>query len=275
MKKIAFLLLSCCLLCISCKEKDKIVAQYHQSKFYLSELNEQMPSGLSTEDSVNLAKLIIDDWITDQIILEDAEKTLKRRDKNFRKELNAYRNTLIRQKYFETLTADSKKFAVRDAEVKAEIDKHANHPQDNREIVQLNYVKMSPQSALYKEMKSILFDEKRRMTEKKRIETLCGDSLEYFIEDDKWLFWNDIHKEIPIDFTGKDKKEYDYPFCFEKKVGKDSYLVVILAYKSQQTGEESQEYFESIRTMLVQKKKTDFINQHITQLTKQKLRTHK
>ena len=270
----AFLTLACCFLCVSCKEKDKVIAQYHQSKFYLSELREQLPGGLSSEDSVNLAKLIIDDWITDQIILEEAEKSLKKRDKNFSKELEAYRKTLLRQKYFEQLTSDPKQFVVSDAEVQEEISRHATRPNDNREIVQLNYVKLSPHSSQYKELKSILFDEKRRLTEKKRIEALCGDSLEYFIEDDKWLFWNDIHKEIPIDFSGKDKKEYDYPFCFEKNVGEDNYLVTILGYKSQQTGDESQEYFESIRTMLIQQKKTDFINQHIAKLTKEKLKTH-
>ena len=274
MKRIAFVCLLCCLFCISCKEKDPVVAQYHQSKLYLSELRAQMPSGLAPEDSTLLARQMIEDWLTDQMILEEADKVLPLKDKHFEKEMSAYRKTLLRQRFFDYLTSDPKLFQVSDEEVKREIDRHGNSADDHREIVQLNYVKLSQQSPYYQEVKSILFDEKRRLTEKKRIETVCGDSLEYFIEDDKWLFWRDVHQEIPIDFSGKDKKGYDYPLCYEKKVGNEVYLLVILGYKSKQAGDESREYVESIRTMLEQQKKADFIQKYITKLAQQKLKAH-
>lgn len=256
-----------CLLCLcaSCKKKDKSVAEYNHHRLYLSELRAMLPEGLSVEDSLQFCQHIIDSWLTDQIILEEAQKSLSLKDKNFDRQLAEYRASLLKQKYFEQITSDPKLFAVSDAEVRKAISQSQGKLLVDREIVQLNYVKVSQKSAPYAELKSILFDESRRGVEKATIEKLCGDSLEYFIEDDQWLYWSDVQQEIPI--TLESSKNYDFPLYFEKKVDDAGYLVVVLDYRSGQTGEESDEYFESMRTMLIQQKKNDYINKKIKELT--------
>ena len=66
-----------------CNRDDKVVAEANRHKLYLSEVRAQMPNGLSAEDSALLSQKVIDDWITEELILAEAEKQLSPKEKNF------------------------------------------------------------------------------------------------------------------------------------------------------------------------------------------------
>lgn len=265
-RKLVWSVVLVCILLTACRQKDDhVVAQVYSHKLYASEVQALLPSGLPTEDSLAFASRIIDSWINDQIILIEAEKTLKMRDKNFQKELTEYRNALIRNKYLEHLASDTNALYVTDNEVRATIAQARTNYVNEKEIVRINYVKVSQESPIKEKIKEILFDEERRLIEKDKIADLCGDSVEYFIDDDTWLFWDDIQMEVDIDIPNK-SEDYIQPEYIEKNSNDACYLIVILGYKSEQTGADSRDYFESVRTMLIQKKKTEYINKTINEL---------
>lgn len=249
-----------------CQQKDPVVASVSNHKLFASEVKSQIPSGLPAKDSVALASQLISDWITEQLILDQAEKELSFSEKNFDKEMEAYRRSLLKQRYYEKITSDPTRFRVSDDEVRQAIAQSRGTLVSPKDIIQLNYIKLSQTSSLLDEFRAILSDENRRLTEKERIKSLCGDSIEYFIDDDQWLFLEDVELEANIGF--EKNEDYDFPSYKEKTVDNDIYLIVLLDYKSKQTGEESKDYFESVRTMLIQKKKTEFLNQHINELLK-------
>lgn len=254
------------MLLTSCQQKkDRIVAQVYNHKLYASEVRALLPSGLTTDDSLAFASRIIDSWISEQIILFEAEKKLSMRDKNFQKEMAEYRNSLIRSKFLEKITSDTNLFYVTDEEVHAVIAQARTNYVNEKEIVRINYVKVAQNSPIKEKVKEILFDEDRRLFEKDRIAELCADSVEYFIDDDTWLFWDDIQLEVNIDIQNR-TDNFNQPEYIEKSSNDACYLIVILGYKSEQTGADSRDYFESVRTMLIQKKKTEFINQTIDEL---------
>lgn len=245
-----------------------MVAQVYSHKLYASEVQALLPTGLSTDDSLAYASKIIDSWISEQIVLSEAEKRLSMRDKNFQKQMAEYRDALIRSKYLEMLTSDTNQFYVTDEEVYAAISQARTNYVNEKEIVRINYVKVSTDSPIKKKVKEILFDEDRRLLEKDRLIELCADSIEYFLDDDTWLFWDDIQLEVDIDIHNKSENPVQ-PEYIEKNSDKSCYLIVILGYKSEQTGADSRNYFESVRTMLIQKKKTEFINKTIGELYQQ------
>ena len=250
----------------SCQpKKDRIVAQVYNHKLYASEVRALLPSGLTTDDSLAFASRIIDSWISEQIILFEAEKRLSMRDKNFQKEMAEYRNSLIRSRYLEKITSDTNLFYVTNEEVYAAIAQARTNYVNEKEIVRINYVKVAQNSPIKEKVKEILFDEDRRLLEKDRIAELCADSVEYFIDDNTWLFWDDIQLEVDIDIQNK-TDHFNQPEYIEKNNNDACYLIVILGYKSEQTGADSRDYFESVRAMLIQKKKTEFINKTIDEL---------
>ena len=257
-------LLPLCLLA-GCRHDDLVVAEVHNHKLYASEVGQLVPAGLSRADSADFAQHVIDDWIMEQVILAEAEKTLTVREKVFDKELEEYRKTLLKNRYFEKITADAEKFKVSDEEVRAAIRQTKVNLVSDKEIVKINYVKLPRHAAVRDELKEILFDDARRITEKERIAELCADSIEYFITDDQWLFWEDIQLETGITLD-KNSQRLDFPLTFEKVVNEDEYLIVILDFRAETTGDESKDYFESVRTMLIQQKKNQFIQKRMKAL---------
>ena len=265
MKRAALFFLFLLCLLAGCRHDDLVVAEVHNHKLYASEVGQLVPAGLSRADSADFAQHVIDDWIMEQVILAEAEKTLTVKEKVFDKELEEYRKTLLRNRYFEKITADAEKFKVSDEEVRAAIRQSKVNLVSDKEIVKINYVKLPRHAAVRDELKEILFDDARRITEKERIAELCSDSIEYFITDDQWLFWEDIQLETGIALD-KNSQRLDFPLTFEKVVNEDEYLIVILDFRSETTGDESKDYFESVRTMLIQQKKNQFIQKRMKEL---------
>lgn len=255
-----FLLLFCF---TACQKKDRVVAEIYYHKLYASEVAAQIPPGFSDDDSIALANSIIHDWIVEQIVLHDANEELSLAEKDCTKELEMYRKNILKQKYFDKITADTSLYNVSDEEVINFIKTTNGKWEAERNLVKINYIKIAKNSSIIPKIKEIFFDESRRVMEKSEIENLCADSVEYFIDDDQWLSWDDIQQEVDVELP---KRDQQFPKCIEKVQGQSCYLMVILAYKSDQASTESNAYIENVRNLLIQKKKAEFIQQHVEKL---------
>ena len=269
-----FILLLCLLsLCLSsCKQKDTVVAEAYHAKLYLSQLAAQIPDSFSPADSAQLAQILIEDWIKQQIILHEAKQALPLKSQNFEKEIDEYKNTLLVNTYFNFLTSDSGQFTVSDDELEQFIKKYESRYTVNREIIKINYVKTARDSKLIKELKELLFDDDRRTEEKQRIEELCADSIEYFLEDNTWLYLDDIQNEFPIEIKNKESILSQNKYI-ETEDSDYHYLIVFLDYKSRRTINEAEEEIAAARMMLTQQKKQNFVNQKIEELMQKSMQS--
>lgn len=269
-----FILLLCLLsLCLSsCKQKDTVVAEAYHAKLYLSQLAAQIPDSFSPADSAQLAQILIEDWIKQQIILHEAKQALPLKSQNFEKEIDEYKNTLLVNTYFNFLTSDSSQFTVSDDELEQFIKKYESRYTVNREIIKINYVKTARDSKLIKELKELLFDDDRRTEEKQRIEELCADSIEYFLEDNTWLYLDDIQNEFPIEIKNKESILSQNKYI-ETEDSDYHYLIVFLDYKSRRTINETEEEIAAARMMLTQQKKQNFVNQKIEELMRKSMQS--
>lgn len=269
-----FILLLCLLsLCLSsCKQKDTVVAEAYHAKLYLSQLAAQIPDSFSPADSAQLAQILIEDWIKQQIILHEAKQALPLKSQNFEKEIDEYKNTLLVNTYFNFLTSDSGQFTVSDDELEQFIKKYESRYTVNREIIKINYVKTARDSKLIKELKELLFDDDQRTEEKQRIEELCADSIEYFLEDNTWLYLDDIQNEFPIEIKNKESIQSQNKYI-ETEDSDYHYLIVFLDYKSRRTINETEEEIAAARMMLTQQKKQNFVNQKIEELVQKSMQS--
>ena len=261
MKKLVLLL--AVLLCLtSCKKsKDPVVAQVYYHKLYLSEICENMPTGLSVEDSLALVNDFIDSWIKEQLVIHDAEKHLSVREKNFDRQLEEYRNHLLVNAYYDKLLSDTSVFKISESEMKSYVKSFGKQYTVDKEIVKVNYVKLSKGSKLVGPVKSILFDENRRETEKETLVAMLGDSIEYLVED-TWLYLEDLQNDVSFDFDPSiSSQKY-----VEKQVGDNYYLLVILDYKSQRSVSETEEEQAAARMMLLNQRKKQFIDDYVNKL---------
>ena len=250
------------LLAFACAQhEDPLVAEVYSMRLYASEVAELIPEGLNKEDSLKMSLHIVDEWIKKQIILHEAQETLSIKEKNFKKEIENLKKDLLLQAYYLKITSDSTLFTISDKEIDSFLKQFDDNIEDDKEeFLKLNYVRLSPSSKILKEVKAILFDETRRLTEKPSIETLCSDSLEYFIEDNTWLRLDDISLELPIT-VDEELLRNNHSQNIENRVGEYTYIIVLLDYKEAPTAININEKRDAARKMLEQKKKSNYIQQ--------------
>lgn len=270
MKRIVILFLA--LLClVSCqRNRDKVVAQVYNHKLYLSEVESGLPSGLSPEDSVAMVKDYIDSWVKERLILHEAEHQLSVREKNFDKQLENYRRSLLINAYYDKLVSDTNMFGITDQDVEAFTRAFDGRYAVNKEIVKVNYVKLSANSKLGTPVKEILFNENRRQEEKDQLMRLFGDSVEYMLDDNAWLYLEDVRAEVPFDLkTGDLKTQHQY---VDKTIDGSRYLLVVLDYKNQRAASETEEERAAVRMMLMNQRKQQYIENYINDIYKKALK---
>ena len=270
MKKILFFVLA--VLCLtSCREKrDKIVAQVYYHKLYLSEIESNLPTGLSPEDSVAMAKDYIDNWVKEQLVLYEAEKKLSVREKNFDKKMEDYRRSLLINAYYDKLVSDTAQFKISSREIEEFVHDFDKRYAEDKDIVRVNYVKLSDKSKLTAAVKAIMFDESRRENEKEELVKMLGDSIEYMLDDKTWLYLDDIRMEVPFDISNDDLKQHHQ--YVEKVVGGSRYLLVVLDHKNRRSDSETQEEQAAVRMMLVNQRKQQFLEDHVNKLYQKALK---
>jgi len=253
------------LVCACNHTKDSIVAEIYNNRLYLSEVKSLLPSGLTAIDSTQIVDQIIEEWLRQQILLYEANRALTEKEKNFDKEIAKYRKNLLVQAYYQKMTSDTSQFFVTEKEVKEYMARFGLSGTEELDIIKLNYIKLSSKSKVKKEITELLFDKDNRRMNKKKLEELCADSLEYFLDDNTWLYLNEIEYSLPIDLK-TEKFSANNHKNIEKCDDRFCYLIVLLDQRKRTMPIATNEDHESIRAMLIQQKKTDFLNRKIEEL---------
>lgn len=265
MRKLAVILGLLLAVCAACRRNaDPVVAQVYQYKLYASEVRQGMPVGLSQEDSLTLVRDFIDTWVKEKLVLHEAEKKLSPREKNFDKEMMDYRNSLLINRYYDKLwQRDTANNHVTDREISDFARTLDSRYTVDKEIVRVNYVKLPANSALVEPVKSLLFDEHRRVEEKETLVAMLGDSIEYLLDDEAWLYLDDLQNEVAFEIDASANGDARR---IEKEVGDQKVLLVILDYRSQRSVNETKEERAAAGMLLMNQRKAEYINRYIQEL---------
>ena len=260
MNKIKFFFTLTILFFTSCQNhKDRIVCEVFNQKLYESVVIQNIPSGLNPEDSLEMFQTYVTSWLKEQILLHEANKVLSISEKSFDDKIRKYREHLLIEAYFNKMTQDSLKFLVSDHELKHFIGEYKESEPIQKNVVRVNYVKLSKNSKVGNSIKEILFDDVKRIHEKNKLVTLCSDSLEYFLDDNQWILLDYLENDFPFSINIKDQLLRDHK---KMDVSDDyyRYIIVFLDFKTQYTSHESDEEQNSLRNLLIQQKKVNYIN---------------
>ena len=268
MKRFLPLLSVALLLCASCRRNaDPVVAQVYQYKLYNSEVQEGMPVGLSQEDSLAMARDFIDSWVKEKLLLHEAERHLSPREKNFDREMTEYRNSLLVQRYLDKIwMKDTANNAVTEGEIMDFARSLDDRYTVEKEIVRVNYVKMPTRSDMLSQVREILFDETRRTEQKDVLVTMLGDTIEYLLDDDEWLYLDDLQNEVSFQIDVQKINGRGSALRIEKEVGENTVLLVILDYRSQRSVNETREERAAAGMLLMNQRRTQVINQYVQEL---------
>jgi len=185
-------------------QKDKPIARVHEKHLYESDILEIVPFGTAAADSAKTVQVFIHKWIEQQLILAKAELNLPEEKKNVEQQIENYRNSLLIYAYEKELVRQKLDTNITEEKIEEYYQQNKHNFELKDYIVKVIYVKLEKNSPQLKKVKKWYQsddDEDFRL-----LEEYCRQfAVNFFLDVDVWLYFDDLLKEIPIENYNKEQ----------------------------------------------------------------------
>jgi len=250
-------MLSCSLLPGKDNKREKAIARVYDEYLYADDLKGVIPAGTSADDSLEMTTAYINNWVRQELLLKQAEDNLDEANRDFSKQIEQYRNSLIIYAYESELVKQKLDTVVPMKDIETYYQQNQNNFHLRENIVLANYAIVGKNSPIASKIKVLLLS--NRDADKEKLRTLCQENgVSYFINDGTWITFADMARKIPItvddqqDFLSRNK-------YIEVKDSTMMYLVAIAAYKSKESISPLNFEIENIRAILLNKRKAELL----------------
>jgi hypothetical protein len=240
------------------RQDDVKLARVHDQNLYLSDLQGLFPEGIGAQDSINIQNSYINSWINQQLMLHKAMKNLPSGQKDFDKQLEEYKNSLIIYRYKSELIRQNLDTIVPDTEIEAYYNANIADFELQENIVRVWYVKLKRDFKQVPQVRRYMRSENAEDIDK--LEKICISHAEnYFLDENKWLYFNDLLKEIPIQTYNQEAFLRTRSFV---EIEDDPYLYLlrILDFKTSESTSPLSLEKNNIRNIIINKRKIDMVN---------------
>ena len=145
--------------------KGEVIVSVYGKKLYKTDLENIVYEGISYHDSVVRAKVYIDKWVHNQLLIRQAENNLNPQQLDFSKRLEEYRNSLVINKYETELINQNLDTEVTEDQIYEYYNDNKSEFRMNRDIVQLASVSLPNDSKkkwvftkLFRDYDSLMID---------------------------------------------------------------------------------------------------------------------
>ncbi|HBG71523.1 MAG: hypothetical protein A2W93_05915 [Bacteroidetes bacterium GWF2_43_63] len=260
---------------VSCGRKDSsdtLLAEVENERLYLSEI--LIPENLSPEDSVSFLKNMVQSWIVEQLMYLDASSKLSEQEmQKIEKRMEHARKLMVISALEENLVSDSIKITVSAEEIQKYYRENPDEFQLKENIVKVMYLKLKKAETDVAKFRSLLKSD--NTSGKAELAAMAREkALNYFLEDNVWLYFNDILKEIPI------KAENQADFLKSNtfyEVSNDSviYLVRFNGYMLSESSAPLILVRDRIESVLIARKKNMLLNDYRNKMYENALKEKK
>ena len=186
---------------VSCKRVEKpkgsAIARVYDNFLYKDEVINMIPKGTKPADSLALVKKYISHWQTEVLVLHRAETQLTEEQKNVARQLRDYRNSLVTYAYEKELVHSKLDTTIGREEIEAYYNQHKSNFELKDNIIKVIYVKVSKKATHLEKLKQWYKSDDKK--DRQQLEQYCKQYAEnYFLDDNTWLLFDDLLKEIPI-----------------------------------------------------------------------------
>lgn len=199
-----FFLIASCNVFRDEENKKEIVARAYTKYLYKSDLKGLIAAGTNKQDSALIIKNYIDNWIRLQVILNKAETNLAEDQKNVDKKLEDYRNSLITFAYEKELVEQKLDTVVSDTEIEEYYRNNQSDFELKDNIIKVLYLKLEKSSPKIDKIKQWYKSDNPK--DRALLEDYCHQyAINFFLDDNTWLLFDDLLKEIPIKTYDKEQ----------------------------------------------------------------------
>jgi len=205
---VAFLLIlagfySCTSIKKNSDPKKKLVARVFDTYLYLSDIQGIVPKGTKPADSLKTLNEYITQWMQQQVIVHQALNNLGPDQIDFSRQIEDYKNSLIIYEYEKELIAEKLDTAVTEQEIEDYYNQNKKDFQLKNDIVRIIYVKVPKKAPTQEKLKGWI--NSTDIKDKEKLAAYCyQNATNYFLDDNVWLMFDDVLKEIPIQTYNQD-----------------------------------------------------------------------
>ena len=201
--KIATGLLILILVIQSCSTSDddrskNAVAKVNDKYLFDEDIKDVVPSDIVGNDSALIADNYIQTWIKENLILQKAELHLKENQKDFEKQLEDYRKSLLIYTYEKELIKRKLDTTVSIQEIEEFYETNKHQFELKNDIVKVSYLKVLKTAPKVKKIRKIYKSDKKE--DKDVLKELAHQYSEKFhLNDSLWILFDELKKEVPLD----------------------------------------------------------------------------
>jgi hypothetical protein len=176
--------------------KKDAVARVYDAYLNKEDLEGLVPDDIHGQDSINLVRNFISNWIRQQVVLKNAEDNLDEEKKDVEKKLQEYRNSSSPMPMSgSSWPSSSIRWSLCRRSRRFNTANQANFElKDN--IIKVIYLKLNRNSPKLGKVKEWYKSENAR-DRQLLTEYAMQYALNYYLDDQSWLFFDDLVKEIP------------------------------------------------------------------------------
>lgn len=239
------------------EDRGEVVVSVYGKKLYKTDLENIVYEGISYNDSVLRAKVYIDKWVRNQLLIRQAENNLTPEQLDFSKRLQEYRNSLVINKYETELISQNLDTEVTEEQIYDYYQNNSGEFRLNRDIVQFASVTLPVDSKkkwvftkLFRDNDSIMLD---------TITTLANQyALDYDLNVKEWRNFDEFVDTYSLKI--KDNRSFLNDKKYFVVSTEDTYTIVKI-YDYRLLGDESPCELETdrIRYIILSNRKKDLL----------------
>lgn len=234
-------------------DSDRVLARVYDSYLYVSDLENLVPAGTSTIDSLSITQNYVNNWVRNQLLLYQAEKNLTDEQKDFSRQLRDYRNSLIIYEYESELIRQNLDTTVNMEEIEAYYQSNLSNFELKENIVQLVWVRISEEEPKKNKIMALVKSEKE--SDRDSLEYYCMRyAEEYEIVDQEWILFDDLLQRVPVETRNPEAFLAQNKFFSLNDEGYD-YYVNILDYRLSESTSPLALESANIKTIILNKRK--------------------
>ena len=236
---------------------EKPIARAGAAYLYISDMSDVVPDHTGKADSAEIAGKYINNWIREQLLLQQAEKNLTEDKIKFDKMVEDYRKSLITYQYESELIKQKLDTLVSEDEISKYYDENKSNFELKDNIIKVIYVKVKKKAPKVEKVRGWY-----RSNDPKDRESLSSYCYQYadnfYLDENAWLLFDDVLKEIPMKLYDKEAFLQNNRII-ETQDSAHYFFVNIKGFMMKKSASPLSFEKENIRSILVNKRKVELI----------------
>lgn len=178
-------------------QSDRELARVYNDYLYESDIKDLITPGLSVNDSILLVKNYIDTWVMNKLLLAKAEQNLTPVEKDFKKQLESYKNSLLIYQYETRLINQSGELKIQQQEIEKYFNEYVDNFMLTNDIVKAVWAKMPEDFENIETLTELIKSEKGDDLE--LLSEMFEDNADIYLLEENWMSWQEFSEMVPVE----------------------------------------------------------------------------